>query len=255
MNIPTKNERQVSVNIKRKHAEITMHADPKNTLTREFLNDFHRCLDDIESNPEATLVSIVSENTEFCIGMDFEEFISSGDDDYISDSYLNLLNRLSQIDRITVSVIGGPVLAGGMGIVATSDVVIANDKATFSLPEILWGLIPSVVLPFLIRKIGFSSAYRMTLLGGVMDVEEAYVKGVVDIYTEDIGIELRKLRIKSERLDRKSILDTKRYFRSLLDNPAEKESIAIDNLKYTLTKKEVKSNIRNYVVEGRFPWQ
>ena len=91
----------------------------------------------------------------------------------MTQMYMDTLRRITLFSKVVISCVDGQVLAGGVGLVACSDLVIATSKAEFGLSEALWGLLPAMVLPYLIRKVGVQKAYFMTLTTIRISVEEA----------------------------------------------------------------------------------
>ena len=129
--------------------------DASNTINSELIDDLHRALDDAE---ESGLTVIVLEGLPevFCLGADFTE-VSQGAQQVTHDPepLYDLWYRLATGPFITIAHVRGKVNAGGMGFVAASDIAIADASARFSLSELLFGLIPACVMPFLVRRIGF----------------------------------------------------------------------------------------------------
>jgi methylglutaconyl-CoA hydratase len=78
-----------------------------------------------------------------------------------------------------VARVQGAALGGGAGLVATCDVVVAAADARFGFPEVRLGLVPGVVGPYVLDKIGASAARRLFLTGEVFDAEEARRIGLV----------------------------------------------------------------------------
>jgi len=68
--------------------------------------------------------------------------------------------RLATVRTVTISHVRGKANAGGIGFVAASDIVLADETAQFSLSELLFGLYPACVLPFLIRPHWVSEGAR-----------------------------------------------------------------------------------------------
>ena len=92
-----------------------------------------------------------------------------------------------------------------------------DDKAVFSLSELLFGLIPACVLPFLIRRIGLSKAHHMTLMTQPISAEQALAWGLVDAYEANSDNLLRKYLLRLRRLSKQSIDRYKTYMNSLSD--------------------------------------
>ncbi len=81
---------------------------------------------------------------------------------------LNLAKMIRAVDECPVPLITqvrGGAFGGGVGLVAASDIVIADEHALFSLSEVKLGLIPATIGPVVLRKIGVSEARRFYLTG------------------------------------------------------------------------------------------
>jgi methylglutaconyl-CoA hydratase len=93
------------------------------------------------------------------------------------------MSRLFQtLDRLPVPVIGrvhGAALGGGAGLVAVCDIAVASDDAAFGFTEVRLGLIPGVIAPFVIAKIGRSAARELFLSGVRFGAERAQRLGLV----------------------------------------------------------------------------
>jgi methylglutaconyl-CoA hydratase len=81
-----------------------------------------------------------------------------------------------------VPVIGrihGAALGGGVGIAAICDIVVAADSSTFGLTEVKLGILPAVISPYVIRKIGVSAARELFLTGSRFPAARARDLGLV----------------------------------------------------------------------------
>jgi methylglutaconyl-CoA hydratase len=86
------------------------------------------------------------------------------------------------LDALPVPVIGrvhGPALGGGAGLVAVCDIGVAVEGATFGFPEVTVGILPAVISPYLLRKIGLSAARELCLTGERIGAARAHGIGLV----------------------------------------------------------------------------
>ena len=72
-----------------------------------------------------------------------------------------------------IAVVEGAVMGGGFGLACVADVVLAGETALFRLPETGLGLVPAQIAPFLVERLGFSEAKRLSVTGGKIDAAEA----------------------------------------------------------------------------------
>src|SRR6185436_258289 len=86
------------------------------------------------------------------------------------------------IDRIPTPAIGrvhGAALGGGSGLAAVCDVVVAADDAVFGFTEVVLGILPAMISPYVVRKIGLSYARELCLSGARFSAARAHQIGLV----------------------------------------------------------------------------
>ena len=91
-------------------------------------------------------------------------------------------DMFAAIDRLPMPVIAqihGAALGGGAGLAAVADIAVAADDATFGFTEVKLGLIPAVIAPYVIAKIGQSAARELFVTGRRFDAEHARDIGLV----------------------------------------------------------------------------
>jgi methylglutaconyl-CoA hydratase len=102
----------------------------------------------------------------------------------------------SAIDALPVPVIGrihGAALGGGAGLAAVCDIVVADDRAVFGFTEVKLGIMPAVISPFVLAKIGRSAARELFLTGMRFSAARAreigLVHAVVPALELDVAVE------------------------------------------------------------------
>ncbi len=138
---------------------------------------------EIGNDETARLVILTGAGASFCAGADLnwmKAMVKYSQDENYKDS-LKLANLFQTINSFTKPVIGkinGSALGGGAGLVAVCDYCLAVDTAKFGFTEVRLGLVPAVISPYVIAKIGESAA-RATFLSGEM---------FNAFYAKDIGL-------------------------------------------------------------------
>ncbi len=230
-------------------------AAERNSINQELLRELHHLLDAIEADESCKIIVLQGQKEIFCTGMDFHAVADQdGVDTMKSEDYMHLLRRFATIPRIVIGKVEGTVMAGGMGLVAASDLVIATPTSQFSLSEALWGLLPCCVLPYLVRRVGFQAAYRLTLTTQAIDGDEAYRIQLVDELSEQPDDVLRRLLLRLSRLEVQTLQDMKQYFRPLSGVDDQKEQLAVQEITRLTKSRQVQNNIENFVKHKRFPW-
>jgi len=140
---------------------------------------------------DARAVLLEGEGPSFCAGADVEWQRASVDlsyDENVEDA-MRLYRMLETIDACPAPVVccvHGFALGGGSGLVACADVAIAWPDAVFGFTEVRLGIIPAVISPFVLAKIG-SSARRYFVTGERFGAETALRIGLVSEVAEDAG--------------------------------------------------------------------
>jgi len=140
---------------------------------------------------DARAVLLDGEGPAFCAGADVEwqrAAIDLSYEDNVEDA-MRLYRMLEAIDSCPAPVVcrvHGFALGGGSGLVACADVAVAWPDAVFGFTEVRLGIIPAVVSPFVLAKIG-SAARRYFVTGERFDAEAALRIGLVSEVAEDAG--------------------------------------------------------------------
>ena len=160
-----------------------------NTLSAEVLAEFDAILQKLESNPPRGVVIRSAKRSGFIAGADITQF--RGVKDVIQIETLitrghAVLDRLDRLPTVTVAVIHGYCLGGGLELALACDYRIAVDDASFGFPEVQLGLHPglggTVRLPRLINP---TQAMTMMLTGRSERARRARRLGLVDAVTQE----------------------------------------------------------------------
>lgn len=229
----------------------------KNAIDAAFLRELNRVLDMAQADDEVNFLLLRGSGGFFCTGLDFQAFSNSleGGDRAATETYMALLKRIAGIPRIVIAMVEGKVMAGGVGIAAACDLLYATPESEFVLSEALWGLLPSCVTPFLIRRVGYQRAYRMTLTTTGIDGNRAYQWGLVDELAEKVEPAARRALPRLARLDPTTVGDMKRFFRKMWLMNEDMEAAAVAETERLLSQPRIQKNIDDFVRHGKLPWQ
>jgi len=221
-----------------------------NTINGVLVAELHRVLLACE---ESTKIVVLSGSPEvFCLGADFSAVPGHDGPGPLYDLWL----KLATGPFITVAHVRGKVNAGGVGFVAASDIVIADDTAQFSLSELLFGLYPACVLPFLIRRIGFQRAHYLTLTTQPITVTQAVEWGLVDAAGPQSDVVLRRHLLRLRRPTKLAIRRYKHHM-SIIGQPtlADAKAAAVAGNLEVFSDPDNLTAIARYVETGQFPWE
>ncbi|WP_166923273.1 enoyl-CoA hydratase/isomerase [Flavobacterium poyangense] len=229
-----------------------------NSINAAMGNELLEVLESVKQNAKIKIIVLSGNKNHFCTGMDFEAVVKQNNESLINqqpDQYYNLLKAISEIDKVVIAKVEGKVNAGGLGLVAASDIVIAHSQATFGLSEALFGLLPACVMPFLIERIGPQKAKWLTLITHGITATRAYEIGLVDEVADEINNEVRKNILRLSRLESSTIEEIKSYIAKLWIIKEETKTMAVAKLQSLMESERVQNNIKNFVEKGEYPWE
>lgn len=199
----------------------------------------------------------------FCFGADFQELgqaLDGGAQPQRSaaqnaDALYGLWLHLKRGPFISVAHVRGKVNAGGVGFAAACDLVLCDEQAVFSLSELLFGLMPACVLPFLIERIGSARAHAMTLLTQPVTARQAQAWGLADACADNSANLLRMHLLRLRLLSREAIARYKRYLASLDMTIEAARPQAVARNAEVFSDPATLAGITRYAVTGKFPWE
>src|SRR5437763_14829445 len=167
----------------------------RNAFDAELIRELTDAFGDVG---DARVVVLAGEGPSFCAGADVEWQRASIDLSYDEnvDDALRLYRMCETIDRCAAPVVArvhGYALGGGSGLVACSDVAVAAPDAVFGFSEVKLGLIPAVISPFALAKIGPGAARRYFLTGERFDAQTALRIGLLHEVAADLDSAVERL--------------------------------------------------------------
>lgn len=231
--------------------------EANNAINDRLIAEFTAAMDVCDARAKIVVVEGLPEV--FCFGADFAELQKSFDGDGVPEQnpqpMYDLWCRLAGGPFVSIAHVRGKANAGGIGFVAACDIVLADSAAVFSLSELLFGLMPACVLPFLVRRIGYARANYMTLSTQPVTVQTAQAWGLVDAYEDNSDNLLRKNLLRLRRLNKTSIARYKRYANAIEPSLRAAESRALAANLEVFSDVENLQRISRYVKTGQFPWE
>ena len=173
---------QLKVNVEGHVATLTMASPPVNALTRVLNDELTYALDRISETDDVRVVVLTGEGKVFCAGADLKgraEIIKEpGDLVAHSRRTRECFHAIRECAKPVIAAINGPALGSGLAIVASSDILVASEKASLGLPEVDVGLLGGC--RHAMRLFGHSRLRRMTLTGYRISGAELYRLGIVE---------------------------------------------------------------------------
>ena len=154
--------------------------DVRNAFNAEMIAELCAWAADFHRDPRgARAVVLAGAGKAFCAGADAKwlaTVAAHSEEENVRDSTITS-QMFRDLDRLPVPLIGrihGAAIGGGSGLAAVCDIVVAADDAVFGFTEVKLGVIPSVISPFVLAKIGLSAARELFLTGARFPAARAY---------------------------------------------------------------------------------
>lgn len=156
----------------------------RNALNGEVQDALAGALDELEVDKSARVLVLAGRGAAFCAGGDLSRMeqaakMTRARSKAEAGRFAKLLYRMHTFPKPLLARVHGPAFAGGMGLVAACDLVVAAEEAEFCLPEVKIGLVPAMISPYIVRAMGEQQARRYILTGERLAAREAQRIGFV----------------------------------------------------------------------------
>lgn len=203
--------------------------DARNPLDRTTADELLRALDRHFADPAVRSIVIDGAGDAFCAGGDLSEMkelpsLTSADAYDWPASIVAAHELMLDAPKPVIAAVHGPAYAGGMGLAAMCDIIIATSDARFALPEARLGLFPMIIVAHLARSLPRKRLLEMMFTGEAIDAKEALALGFVSRVVDDRDQLESVLDDYARRLARaapNAVRLGRRAFSLLSDLPAE----------------------------------
>jgi methylglutaconyl-CoA hydratase len=158
--------------------------DVRNAFNEELISELTAWAESVKPSVAERVVVLAGAGRMFCAGADvnwMSRMVGYSDEENVRDA--RALGRMfAALNSLPVPLIGrihGAALGGGAGLAAICDIVVAAEDAIFGFTEVKLGILPAVISPYAIAKIGQSAARELFLTGARFSAERAKEVGLV----------------------------------------------------------------------------
>lgn len=162
--------------------------EKRNAFTPTMVNEMDYALKAANADKEVRVVVVDAEGPVFCAGMDLKAFTDPAQDRLnpaIVNRDLSLGEVMAQLNKPSVALVEGKVVAGGFLVVAECTFVLARPEAEFSLPEVKIGIFPFQVLASLLKVLPEKKAMQLCISAEPFSARQALEYGIVDELLEE----------------------------------------------------------------------
>ncbi|KQQ88485.1 enoyl-CoA hydratase/isomerase family protein [Massilia sp. Leaf139] len=177
------NYETLTVGIADKVATVTLNRpDLRNAFNEQAIAELALAFDELGRNELVRAVVLAANGPAFCAGADLnwmKKMAGYSHDENRADAsrLADMLRTIYLCPKPTVAKVQGDCYAGGMGLVAACDIVVAAEGVNFCLSEVKLGLIPATISPYVIKAMGEQAARRYFLTAERFDAAAALRMG------------------------------------------------------------------------------
>ncbi|ALO46446.1 enoyl-CoA hydratase-related protein [Pseudohongiella spirulinae] len=245
-------------------AEIWLNRPEKhNAFDPALIAAIHRALDTLRDDSSTRVVIIAGRGKSFCSGADLnymKSMVNFSHAENVADAgrLSAMLQTLHRFPKPVIAAVHGNVFAGATGIVACSDFVIAADSARFCISEVKLGLVPAVISPYVMSRIGPHQARRYFLTAEVFDAAAAQRVGLVHECVADDSVMAYAHARAMEMLRNApaSLADTKTLIRELVPVPSSPElsQLTCELIARVRAGDEAQAGLQAFLDKRPAPW-
>ena len=175
----------VHYDVRRGTATLTLDSPAnRNALSRALMAQLGDRLARAGSDPGVRVVVLAHAGRVFCSGMDLTEARGEAAAMPVTD-LPRILQAVWDSPKPVVAQVGGPARAGGLGLIAASDVAVAARSATFAFSEVRIGVVPATIAPTVLPRVDPRAVQELFLTGAVFDAARAAQIGLVTAAVDD----------------------------------------------------------------------
>jgi enoyl-CoA hydratase/carnithine racemase len=171
-----------------------------NALNRELTTALEQALERVAAMDDARVLLVCGQGRSFCAGNDIKEMETlSGDDaQALATRHAVLMDRFARLPQVTLAVIDGHALGGGLMLAVAQDLRIASDRARLGLPEVTLGFNPGYGIARFLDIAGGGQGRDLLLSGRTVHASEAVRMGLVNRVVAPPTLEASALKWASE---------------------------------------------------------
>lgn len=168
--------------------------DQHNALSPDLLAGLVSALDELAREEGVRVIVLAGRGPSFCAGADIASMKASADATFgenlaEAERFGRLFAAVAGLPKPVVGRLHGNVLGGGVGLACACDIPVAADDARFGLTEVRLGILPALISPYVIRRLGDRHAREWMLTGERFDAATALRVGLVQHLAPAAGLD------------------------------------------------------------------
>ena len=158
--------------------------DVRNAFNEDLIRELTEWAESVTPDGTVRVAILQGAGSVFCAGADvnwMSKMVGYSREENLDDAR-RAAGMLHALDSVPVPLVGrihGAALGGGSGLAAVCDVVVAAEDAVFGFTEVTLGILPAMISPYVVRRVGLSAARELCLTGERFSAARAHQIGLV----------------------------------------------------------------------------
>jgi methylglutaconyl-CoA hydratase len=179
-------------------ATLTLNRpDVRNAMNPVMIGDITSAFAAFNADDAVRVIVLRGDGPVFCAGGDLnwmKDVLGQTEQEVVEDSrhLLNMYRAINESPKLVIAAIRGAAVAGGLGIISCSDVVIAEAQTKFCISEVRIGLVPGIIAAFILPRIGPGWFRYLAKTAVMFDTDTARTAGLIhEIATDGADLDAR----------------------------------------------------------------
>lgn len=211
-------------------------------------------------NPAVRAIVLAGAGKSFCAGADLAymgKMATYSHAENLADARAiqRMFAAIAECPKVTIARVHGAAIGGGAGLVAVCDLAISTPEAQFALSEVRLGLVPAVIAPYVVEKIGMGAARALFVTGERFGAEEALRLGLVQqvVPADELDAAIARKIALIRQAGPEAIATAKRLLRDIAGkSPNEAADLTVECIAALRVSPEGQEGIRAFL-EKRKP--
>jgi methylglutaconyl-CoA hydratase len=260
----TQNYRHLITSISNGVSYVTLNRpEVRNALNEVLIDELTDCFRTISEDVNVRVVILNGAGSVFCAGGDMnwmQRSINFSPEENRRDArtLAEMYRAIDECAQPVIACVHGAALGGGMGLCSVSDIVLAAPDVQFGFTEVKLGIVPAVISPFILKKIGENHARRYFLTSELFKTEVAKEIGLVHeiLSLEQIPARAETLAKQILANGPQAVREAKKLVREIIRKPMDVAlDHAVDLISHLRTSPEGQEGLRSFLEKRAPSWK
>jgi methylglutaconyl-CoA hydratase len=236
--------------------------DVRNAFNERVIEEVRQWAAGVAEDDEVRVAVLAGAGKVFCAGADLtwmSRMVSYTHDENVEDASA-MARMYASLDHLPIALVGrvhGAALGGGAGLVAVCDIVVAEEQATFGFTEVKVGIVPAVISPYVLAKVGVSATRELFFTGMRFDAARAKEIGLVHSVVQAAQLDASVGKYVSELLTAApgAIATAKELLRKVWGRPVQDTmGITTDTIAARRVSEEGQEGMKAFLEKRKASW-